>query len=276
MKQKETFFVDSACRGAFEALGLTSVEGVFAFGGGKNLAKANIGGWRSRVEFEADGKTFFLKRYDRTPMLIQVKNWIGNRGRKSTAAFDSDPAEALAAMGIGTPKTVAMGAEWGAVFEKRSFIVTEKISNAEALERKLPDRFSGPASGGKIEERREFIGRLGKFVKKFHETGYRHRDLYLSHVFYGDAGEFYLIDLARVVKPSLASERLRVKDIAQLHYSAPGSVFSNCDRLRYYRAYSGCEKLRAKDKDFIGKVNRRARRMSKHDARHGRRAPFAK
>ena len=88
-----------------------------------------------------------------------------------------------------------------------------------------------------------------------------------------DAG-FYLIDLARVFKPALLAERFRIKDIAQVYDSAPGRYFSKTDRLRFYLAYVGRDKLTRKDKVFISKVKNKAKRMAKHDIKHGRSVPF--
>ena len=68
---------------------------------------------------------------------------------------------------------------------------------------------------------------------RFHDTGFRHCDLYFSHIFLGEGGKLYLIDLQRVFKPVLFKERFRVKDIAQLYYSAEAKYFSRSDRLHF-------------------------------------------
>ena len=69
-------------------------------------------------------------------------------------------------------------------------------------------------------------------------------------------------------------QRWRIKDIAQLYYSSPGGCFSNADRMRFYMAYSGHKKLTGADKGFLGRVLRRAEKMARHDAKHGRVVPF--
>ncbi|MHC4913366.1 MAG: lipopolysaccharide kinase InaA family protein, partial [Planctomycetota bacterium] len=121
---------------------------------------------------------------------------------------------------------------------------------------------------------RNFIARLAAFIKKFHETKYRHRDLYFSHIFYANNGEFHLIDLARAFKPRIFTERFRIKDIAQVHYSAPARHFSRTDRLRFYINYSGRDKLNTTDKVFIKKAMAKAERMARHDTKHGKPVPF--
>jgi len=273
----KSFFVDADFKDAFGKSGLTSIAAVFAFDAGRNLIKENLSGYRTRLQFELGSgpTTLFLKRYNKAPITVQLGNWLTARRRISCGLWDCESARKLAQAGINTPKTISYGEQWGTFFEKRSFCITEKIPAAESLERKLPCCFNGPATAQTLKERRDFIARSAAFVKKFHKTGYRHRDLYFSHIFYSKSGRFYLIDFSRAFKPVVFAERYRIKDIAQLHYSAPAKYFSKTDRLRFYLGYTGREKLSGKDKAFIGKVNSRAERMARHDNKHGRGAPFA-
>jgi hypothetical protein len=273
----ESFFVDPDFEPIFRRLGLTSIDAVFSFNAGKNLSKKNLAGFRNRLQFQTSppAATLFLKRYDKPPALVQLKKWLSHRGRKSFGLAEFASASQLSAAGVNTPKTVAYGEQRGIFFEKRSFIITEKIPNAESLERKLPAFFTGPLTGENLKLRQNFIARLAAFIREFHQTNYRHRDLYFSHIFYDDSGKFYLIDLARAFKPVLWRERFRIKDIAQLYYSAPAAYFSQMDRLRFYVGYAQANKLTSKDKSFIQKVVRKAERIARHNTRHGRSAPFA-
>jgi hypothetical protein len=275
----KSFFVQPQHEAALAQMGLISIDKIFSFSGGRDLAKDNLARHRSRLQFEIDSSavptTVFLKRYDRPPIIAQLRNWFWSGRKVSCSYIDFHSASRLSAMGINAPKTVARGEQWGMLFEKRSFIVTEKIPNARSLEQKLPDFFTGTAAGEDIKKRRDFICQLAGFIRKFHQTGYRHRDLYLCHVFYDDSGKFHLIDLARAFRPVLLAERFRRKDIAQLYYSAPPWHFSMTDRLRFWLAYTGRDRLTGADKRFIKQVIHRARRMAKHDARHGRAVGFA-
>jgi len=283
----QDFHIDAEYRQAFIDAGLGSIDDVFSFTGGENLTKNNIENFRSRIRFDIPciDKRFFMKRYNNPPISRQVRNWLTHRKRSSMAHFDHSGADKLSRLGINTPKTVAFGGQCRGIFEKRSFCITEQIPNAEALERKLPDFFNENLSDTSktnysskvqaIKKRRQFIRSLGEFVERFHNTGYRHRDLYLCHIFYDDRGRFHLIDLARCFKPALLSERYRIKDIAQLYYSAPGSVFTNTDRMRFYKAIAGAKKITQSDKSFINKVIRKAHRIARHDIRHGRKVPFS-
>lgn len=277
VKFEDGFFVDKAYAESFRKMSLTSINAVFEFQGDENLSKSNLAKHRSRIRFQLPqlNKTLFLKRYNRVPILTQIKNWVSHLRRASTSDFDRMPTEELKPAGIAAPKTVAFGEQWGKVFEKRSFIFMEKVENGISLEEKLPDCFcTRPISRHK--ERCEFINTLADFTKRFHETGFRHRDYYLCHIFLVDSKDFCLIDMQRSFKPFVFSERYRLKDITQLHYSAPGDCISQADRLRFYLRYSGKPKLDISDRKFLGKVKSKAWRIAVHDIKHGREVPFAR
>lgn len=227
-----------------------------------------------KTDFLTGSTIVFLKRYDRPPVIAQLKNWLFHRCRKSFGFCEFESASELAAEGIRTPKVISYGEQWGGFFEKKSFIIIEKIPNAESLERKLPSYFNSSATAENLRGRRIFIAQLASFVREFHQTDYRHRDLYFSHIYYSEDGRFYLIDLARAFKPTLLRERFRIKDIGQLHYSAPARYFSRTDRLRFYLGYAGKNKLTRNDKIFISKVIKKAKLIARHDKKRGRAVPF--
>ena len=269
-------FADEQIAETLRKAGLTSIDEVFKYSGGDELVKENIGKHRSRTMLEIDGQTYFLKRYTNTPKCKQITNWIDHGQKKSTADYDRGTVDLFEKANILTPKTVAYGCQWKNGFEKRSFILTEKIANAQSLERRLPGCFNGANTPGNYKIRCEFIEKLAKFAKRFHQTGMRHRDFYFAHLFLNTADELYLIDLQRVFTPKLLSARYRVKDIAQLHYSASGDVISCSDRIRFLKHYLGRDKLTFADKRFIHKVKSKAWHMADHDIKHGRSVPFAK
>jgi len=95
-----------------------------------------------------------------------------------------------------------LGWQWGRFFEKRSFIATEKIPNAHSLEKKLPCYCTAKPTAENLRLKRTFINQLAAFIRHFHQAGFCHRDLYFSHIFYSEPGQFHLIDLARVFKPA--------------------------------------------------------------------------
>ena len=272
-------FVDSDYETTFRELGLTSLDAVFTFDTGRKLSKDNLASYRDRLQFDIEIPrqktiTLFLKRYDHPPLSAQLKNCLSHHKIIPLALSDFNTTKKLSMANINVPKIIAYGCQKGGLLEKRSFIITEKIPDAESLEKKLPEYFDAPATSENLKLRKNFIKQLAEFIKKFHQTGFRHRDLYLCHIFHTGTGQFYLIDLARTFKPLLFTSRFKIKDIAQLHYSAPAKYFSEDDRLYFYMAYTGQNELNDRDKKFIAKVKRKAQRMAKHDQKHGRTAPF--
>jgi hypothetical protein len=257
------FFVDKDFADCFAKMGLDSIDKIFAFEGGKDLHKENLSRFRRRIMFETENpKTvLFLKRYQDTPVRVQIKNWLNRRKRISVMACDMEPAENLRKLGINTPRTIAFGQEWAGLFEKRSFIITEQIPDSVSLEKNLPREHA-------------LILKLASFVRKFHETGFRHRDLYLCHIFCDSQMQFTLIDLARVFKPLFFAKKYLVKDLAQLYYSSPGNVITTTDRLRFFLTYLQKKKLSYSDKAMIKKIVAKARQMAKHDKKHNRTVPF--
>jgi hypothetical protein len=197
-----------------------------------------------------------------------LKNWIAQRAAKSCGRTDFETSLELDRLGINTPKIIAFGEQKGLLFEKRSFFIAENIPDADAIERKLPPCFYVPQTD-KFKQKK-IIEDAAVFIRKFHETGFRHRDLYFSHIFYDGAGRFFLIDLSRVFRPLFLKQYYLVKDIAQLFYSAPAKFFSNTDRLRFYFAYTGRRSLTGKDKQFITKVIKKVSRIARHDKKHNR------
>jgi hypothetical protein len=252
-------------------LGLTSIESFFRFEDGTDLSKSNLAAFRGRTRIELpSGSRAYLKRYTAAPIITQINNWFTHRRICPIAKNDTSAADCLRQVGINTPVTIAEGFERGFVFEKRSLSMISQVPG-ESLERKLPRCCLSTVM---LKEKREFIRRLAAFARKFHDTGFRHRDFYLAHIFFDDWAGFYLIDLHRAFKPLVFQRRFQVKDLAQLNYSAPAGAFSRTDRLRFIRAYFASSACKTMDKRFIRGIIAKTLRMAEHDRRHGRPVPF--
>lgn len=268
------FFADPAYVSALTAMGLTTLDSVFSFDRCQDVNAKGLAAYRSRTCFQLpDGTTVYLKRYTRTPILRQLANWFDQRRRGCTALYDGHRTEELHAAGVAVPQTIAWGYEWTGLFEKRSFIMIREISSAHSLEERLPD-FMNDHSPAAAKQRKAFIGQVAEFVRRFHATGCRHRDLYLCHIFLDTSGTLHLIDLHRVFKPQLLGGRYRFKDLTQLYYSAPGHAVSRADRLRFYLHYRGKRRLTPLDKWFIRQIKRKAQQIAARDRHRGRIVPF--
>lgn len=275
-RSAEGFFVDGDYQPQLAQLGLDTLAGVFDFQQGENLLKANLAAWRHRIRFQLpNGQYAYLKRYANPPKSIQIKAWLQHGKRSFLSEFDKGPADELKEVDVLIPQVIACGGQWQGLFEKQSFIITLEIPNAASLEKTLPDCFYLDNRQSQ-KSRKDFIIKTAGFVRRFHQTGYRHRDLYLAHFFLSNLETLYLIDMHRTFKPGLLTNRYQIKDIAQLHYSCPGDVVSFADRLRFYRSYTQQNRLTNADKAWIRKVHAKALRIARHDRKHGRVVPFEK
>ncbi|HOK95666.1 MAG TPA: lipopolysaccharide kinase InaA family protein [Anaerohalosphaeraceae bacterium] len=255
--------------------GLDSLETVICCKKGQMLSKSSLAAWRHRIRLQlANGQTAYLKRYISPPFFVQLKAWIQHRHRALLAEYDKGPSEELTRAAVLTPQVIAYGGRWNGWSEKCSFIMTLEIPHGRSLEQKLPDCFETSPAPMQRQAKNECICRLADFVRRFHATGYRHQDLYLSHLFLSDEQILYLIDLHRTFKPRMRSRYYQVKDIAQLHYSSPAAKISRSDRLRFFRAYVQREKLTAQDKELLRQVHSKALCMARHNRKHGRICPF--
>jgi len=267
------FFIDPEYASQLASLGLTTTENFFNTSMGQKLTKSTIGAHRERIAISLPRvqRRAYLKRYVKTPLKRQIKSWIMHRCIAPTAFYDHYNAVRLALAGINTPTTIAYGFEKDGFFEKRSFILSLEVPG-NSLEKALPP-YCRDMSQHSSKRKNEFISKLAKFARKFHDTGFRHRDFYLCHIFYNEP-EFYLIDLTRCFEPKFAKWHYTVKDLAQLYFSAPGSVFAAKDRMRFLLAYLGDKKLDKAGKRLARAVLIKAADMAMHDHRHGRTAPF--
>ncbi|MFI4910557.1 MAG: lipopolysaccharide kinase InaA family protein [Sedimentisphaeraceae bacterium JB056] len=261
---------------SFKKLGLCSVDDFVSFNGGEGINTKVLPKFRNRLVFKAGEPeaNFYLKTYNKPPLKVQVSNWLDHGNIASTAAYDYMPALELESIGVKTPVVAAFGEVMSGPFEKKSFIVTEEIVGGVDLEKNVPEFFKRPFDSDKHCKQMDFVRELARFSRDFHNNGFRHRDFYLAHIFWGEDGGFQMIDLQRVFKPKLTGWKYRLKDIAQLYYSAPSSIYSRTARLRFYKEYAQVDKLSTKDRWFIKCLKAKVGKMAVHDEKKGKPAPF--
>jgi hypothetical protein len=117
-------------------------------------------------------------------------------------------------------------------------------------------------------KKRALIKSVAGFVRNIHKKGFNHRDLYLNHIMAKpndvSASVLKIIDLQRVESRKWFRIRWLIKDIAALNYSAPSSVFTISDRMRFYKEYAGINRLTYADKKFIKSVLKKTKRIAMH------------
>jgi heptose I phosphotransferase len=205
--------------------GLDSLAGAFAYQNGQDLSKPNLGHRRrTRLEFR-DGQSrcweLYLKRYGPVPLRIRLARLIRGRGFSSEAGREFANIRHLREAGVPTMRAIVWGQQFGPLGVRRSYIVVTAVPG-DAVERVGDEFLTKFAAQGELID--EFTSQLVELVRRLHQAGFVHRDLYASHIFLHEHDgrvELNLIDLARVFKPRCRLFRWRVKDLAQLKYSMP-------------------------------------------------------
>ena len=222
---------------------------------------------RSVFRFEINGRAFYLKR-NRIHRVELWKALTRLKVPKLGAMLEWRNILALWEAGIPTVIPVAVGARQWCGIETESFTLTEEIYGAEPLNEVLQREFSGVLDGDRIKAKRRLIRNLADLARRFHGQGMNHQDFYLNHFFLDAEGTFFLLDLQRVGCRRTIPERYRVKDLAQLYYSADNYwVGTRTDRMRFFLAYLDSPSLGIAEKSLARKVMAKVRRIARHDAK---------
>lgn len=264
---------------ALERAGLHVLDGVFRLTQAQRLDKPNLGAReRLRVELTDDraGKvTLYVKRFGASPFVQRWRRALG-LGGWTPGVGEFATTIALAECGLPVARPVACGQEQRGSRLGRSFVILEALPDADALERLLPRAAGREGHYRLLADRRQLVRELAFLVRRLHDHGWFHRDLYLAHVFLSRdaAGQerLNLIDLQRVFRPCCCRRRWQVKDLAQLCYSARPHC-TRTEMLRFLRAYLGRPRLQNPDRRLLRRLWRKAQRIARRDQR--RRPPLS-
>jgi heptose I phosphotransferase len=165
----------------------------------------------------------------------------------------------LPLLGVRVPAPIAWLRRAG-----RSLLVTAALPG-----RSLDAWALDAAAGGWLDELVDYAAQhVAPMVRKLHEGGLVHRDLYWNHVFSEDPRRGTppaLLDVERVFAPRWRWRRWLVKDLAGLLASLPVAV-STRQRLRFLRAYLGT--LRG-ERALLAAIAAKAGQVRAHVPRYG-------
>lgn len=219
----------------------------------------------TRISSFENGARLVVKRFHGGPSREGWREWLHRRPVRSEARREFENLRDLAAVGVPVPKAVrcveneAAARLLGGGGRGRSAVVMECVEHLEDLRELL----------GRVEtaERRLWLERLVALVRRFHERGWIHRDLYLQHflVPLDDERPLVLIDVARARFSPRTGRRWLVKDMAALHLSAPGPV-TRSDRLRFLKTWLQGQGQREllRWKNWALDIDRKAQRLGAH------------
>jgi heptose I phosphotransferase len=173
---------------------------------------------------------------------------------------------------LAAPRAVAYGQKRSGGRVVESLLLMTEVAGAEQGDHFF-ERLAQQGGTCKEDCKRQWIAQLGDFARKFHAAGFYHRDFYLCHFWFATAnGEnrLWLLDHHRTGRNAVRwwRRRWRIKDVAQLHYSASPLIFSRTDRLRFLRRYFACAKLNQEQRRFVAAVRRKSRRIARHEPKY--------
>ena len=210
----------------------------------------------------------YLKKHHVRTLASWLRAKLGVGAGQTAGRVEAENVDRLQAGGIGVMRLVAYGEELHGDGRLESFVLTEELEGYEPLDDFLRRRFARvnlQRRDQNTDDLQRLIRQVADIARRFHRSGYNHRDFYCCHFFVTepDPGRFEikLIDLQRVQRRSRFRSRWLVKDLAQLAYSAPRDRVACTDRLAFVKAYLGVKKLGASDKRLIRRVLLKQRLM---------------
>lgn len=256
---------------------------------------------RKTVRFTKNGKNYFLKTHTGVGWKEIVKNLFYLRLPVLGAMNEWHGAHHLQRLGIDTLTIKGYGTEsdmsrpfahlwqrstertatpwdlpwWkGNPARRRSFIITDEISDTQSLEEFCSSwKQRPPRQPHEIRYKRWLIESLARIARRLHNSGANHRDFYLVHfllqpglkegLLHPDASRLFVIDLHRMQLRPQTPNRWKIKDVAGLHYSSMDLGLTARDRLRFIRLYSkgSLRQALGRDRQFWERVERRANRL---------------
>jgi len=186
--------------------------------------------------------------------------------RKFTKQLTSFRGEAeallrLKELGVRTTPLVAFGIK-KRFFKPRSLLITEDVGEHPRLKNYFPKHYGKTSSGESFKNRCRFIRRLAEIIKKMHDGGINHRDLYATHIFVtgGEGNEdFIILDLNRADIRKKVPERWVAKDLAALAATTPHTSIT--DRIRFLKDYLNIERLDERAKRLVRRIGKRLEKL---------------
>jgi heptose I phosphotransferase len=248
--------------------GLADFDSLMSYEDGTYLHKKRL---RSVLRMKLDegdnlsSRVFYLKRHF-SPLEEKLKSLIAWRNSEG-ARNEWESILLLRSFGIPTVVPVAFGEKKHFGIPCASMTLTEELYGAPRVETYIPElssRFDDPAEA--INKKRGLIKRLALLAKDFHNKGFNHQDFYLGHFFITpETGELFLVDLQRVHKRKAIRKTDRIKDLAQLTFSAQNTEnFTWTDLVRFAHTYLGKEKFDDSDKRMIRRIFKKSEKIARH------------
>ena len=235
---------------------------------------------RRTVRFDLDNKSFYLKTHTGVGWQEILKNLLYFRLPVIGAFNEWHGIHHLTRLGIKTLTAAGYGTLGGNPAKRRSFILTDEITDTVSLEELCKEwSVSPPSTPAEIRFKRWLITRTAQIARDIHNSGANHRDFYLCHfllkrgytdgVLDTDKCQLYVIDLHRMQIRKRTPTRWVVKDIAGLYFSSKDIGLTSRDLFRFVKIYRSATLRDAllSDQLFWRRVKRRGDNLYESEKR---------
>jgi tRNA A-37 threonylcarbamoyl transferase component Bud32 len=225
-----------------------------------------------RIEITCQGKprVFYLKLYwNYLFEKIWNRAFRGSLVGRSMVRAEYENLEKLAGWGFRVPQLVAWGDHRFAGGVIHAFIITEEIPQAMGVDYLASDWFEQQGKAVREQNKTELITEVAGAVKRMHEHGFEHHDLFLRNMMVSgqDMSKLYMMDAPRAyIWPAFIMQKRRSFDLATLDAAAT-EAFTRSQRMRFMHIYLGHQRLTDADKQLIRQVLKQAKPMRKRQVK---------
>lgn len=194
---------------------------------------------RKTLRFEIDNKGFFIKQHSGVGWREIFKNILQLKLPVLGAKNEYLAINKLKSLQIDTLQVVGFAQRGVNPASLKSYLITEELANTISLEDYCKNWTNNkPAFLHKLY----LIKQVAKIVKKLHDKGINHRDLYICHFLLASNkitadNRLFLIDLHRTQIRKCVPTRWLLKDLAALYFSALHIGLTQHDFLRFIKIY---------------------------------------
>lgn len=223
---------------------------------------------RKTINFELAQNRYFLKWHEKVGWSEIIKNLIRLRLPILGAKTEWDALNLLQTLDVSCPKPIVFGATKSVFFQYQSFIVTEEIPGALELD-VFFKQIVVMTRAERFRWKSAVVKSVARSVKKMHDAGINHRDLYLCHFMLknglvgalpGESIDIAVIDLHRAQMRDRVPARWLIKDLAALYFSAFDVPIGKSHILRFMKLYFGLglKEILAQHEKTLRSIEKRA------------------
>jgi tRNA A-37 threonylcarbamoyl transferase component Bud32 len=257
------FFINSDFKELLRSNGINNAEDLWNFKGESVKKQRKERGTERAFLKSSDGRNLetYIKRYLPTSLKEKFKSFTSFHPVIIDGAFH-EWESIITFLGIDLPTMIPIAA---AKTPLGTCNMTLGITDYVRAEELFKDFFANPTPENKIRKR-NLLKKIAHLASNMHEAGFCHQDFYLVHIFVKPEEDdaIYLIDLQRLIMQKELKIRWRIKDLAQIYFSALPYI-SKTDIIYFWKNYST---KYYKNKSLIKAVLAKAERIKKHTEKH--------